>query len=190
MLILPLHLSLYTGIVGLVFSALGVLTSGIVLSKFRPSARSIVMWNVITTLCTCLIYFSYSWMGCAASDRATDMTTLQMFNQGNATDSCNSNCHCDYVKYSPICGEDGMTYISPCHAGCTDIVMGKGSIVGYGNCSCVANSLGLYKGSASPGSCKVDCMNWQSFYLFMAFTCLNNFLSASGIAGSVLIGVR
>lgn len=32
--------------------------------------------------------------------------------------SCNSNCHCDYVKYSPVCGENNKTYISACHAGC------------------------------------------------------------------------
>jgi Kazal-type serine protease inhibitor domain len=31
---------------------------------------------------------------------------------------CNSDCHCEFVKYSPVCGNDGMTYISACHAGC------------------------------------------------------------------------
>lgn len=182
--------SLYTGLVGLIFSALGVLSSGIVLSRFRPSARKIVLWNVITTLCTCFIYFSYNWMGCAASDRATEMTTLQMINQRSGADSCSSQCHCDFVKYSPVCGEDGLTYISPCHAGCKDIVSGSAGIVGYTNCSCISNIGGLYRGSAFPGSCKVNCYNWSSFYIFMAVLCLNNFLSASGISGSVLIGVR
>lgn len=183
---------MFTGIVGLVFSALGVLSSGIILSRFKPSARKIVFWNVLTTLCTCVIFFSYNFMGCAESDRATSMTVMQM----NSTEDCNANCHCDYVKYSPICGDDGLTYISPCHAGCSEMSFGEnGGITGFSNCSCVMkmNELNLSiggGGSATRGSCIVDCWNWRSFYLFMAFKCLNNFLSASGVAGSVLIGVR
>lgn len=47
----------------------------------------------------------------------------------NISFSCNSNCHCDYVKYSPVCGEDGNTYISACHAGCTEQIMENGQKV-------------------------------------------------------------
>ena len=36
--------------------------------------------------------------------------------------TCNNDCMCDGVKYKPICGVDGITYFSPCHAGCNDSV--------------------------------------------------------------------
>lgn len=36
------------------------------------------------------------------------------------TTPCNQDCHCNYVKYSPVCTSDGRTFISPCHAGCKD----------------------------------------------------------------------
>lgn len=128
-------------------------------------------------------------MGCEASDQATHLTVQQL---NGTIGSCTSNCHCDFVKYSPVCGEDGLTYLSPCHAGCTGATYrldGEGSVQGYENCSCIDGSVGG-GGSAIPGSCKVDCWDWKALYLFMAFNCLNNFLSSSGVAGSILVGVR
>lgn len=31
---------------------------------------------------------------------------------------CNSDCSCDKNQWEPICGGNGVTYISPCLAGC------------------------------------------------------------------------
>lgn len=173
---------------GLIFSGIGVLASGIVLSKFKPSARKIVIWNVMTTVITGMVFLTYNWIGCDASDEATLMTTSQML-ELNTTDSCSSLCNCEFVKYSPVCGEDGVSYISACHAGCTEVEgsSNRGALT-YSNCSCVMDLDGKPGGWAKTGSCKVDCS--RPFYIFLAFKCLNNFLSSSGIAGTILIGVR
>lgn len=32
--------------------------------------------------------------------------------------ACNNGCGCSRSEFSPICGVDGITYYSPCHAGC------------------------------------------------------------------------
>lgn len=56
-----------------------------------------------------LIFFSLSLL----------LLILLVFSPGSLS-TCNSDCSCDYVKYSPICGENGNTYISACHAGCTE----------------------------------------------------------------------
>ena len=40
--------------------------------------------------------------------------------------ACNRNCSCltNKKSYSPVCGADQLSYISPCHAGCSHSVNG------------------------------------------------------------------
>ena len=33
---------------------------------------------------------------------------------------CYSNCSCPEGGYNPVCGSDGVEYVSPCNAGCTN----------------------------------------------------------------------
>jgi len=36
------------------------------------------------------------------------------------TDACHINCGCSQQDlFDPICGKDGITYFSPCYAGCS-----------------------------------------------------------------------
>lgn len=32
--------------------------------------------------------------------------------------TCFSDCNCNIYDYQPVCGEDNVTYFSPCLAGC------------------------------------------------------------------------
>ena len=50
----------------------------------------------------------------------------------NLTASCNFGCECDMNDVQPVCGSNGLTYFSPCHAGCS-----QGSTSGnFSNCAC------------------------------------------------------
>lgn len=37
---------------------------------------------------------------------------------------CNNNCECQTDSFTPVCGADGVTYLSACFAGCSSTVSG------------------------------------------------------------------
>lgn len=57
-----------SGAIGILSSGLGIVTSGIVISKFKPSARSLAMWNFITESLEVVGHFVYIFLGCASED--------------------------------------------------------------------------------------------------------------------------
>ncbi|XP_037950487.1 solute carrier organic anion transporter family member 74D-like [Teleopsis dalmanni] len=138
--------SMVTGTVGLAFSAVGVLLSGFVISRYKPRARYMAAWNVIVGFLTVAGILCYSMIGCPGNEQS-----IVVNNNNGGLDSgptCNSACHCDYVRYSPVCGENNMTYISPCHAGCKKVHIGnKGKKIFY-DCSCIPT--GSKNSSAKP----------------------------------------
>lgn len=36
---------------------------------------------------------------------------------------CNKNCECQTDSFTPVCGADGITYLSACFAGCNSTVL-------------------------------------------------------------------
>lgn len=43
----------------------------------------------------------------------------------NLTSDCNRDCQCSASSIEPICGSNGITYFSPCHAGCKNFKLDK-----------------------------------------------------------------
>lgn len=192
------YFSFYTGTVAFVFTAIGILSSGLIISKFKPSARKMAAWNVMVGILTTIGYFSYTKLGCAANDNAVVINFGPTIGGSSSSLSqlmptCNSDCHCDFVKYAPVCGEDQRTYISACHAGCTERTVfdatRNATRTVFENCLCISglNNVTDY-GTATPGACPIDCS--KEFYTFLFVMCMLKFLGAAGMSTNFLVGVR
>lgn len=128
---------------------------------------------------------SYISLGCSDNDRATIIAQPLTIN----STSCMSACNCEYVKYTPICGVDGNTYISPCHAGCSDLLLANGTKI-YNNCECIGSYdvMDGYDFQAKDGPCPVDCQ--QSLHHFIIATCILLLAQSSGRTSNFLVGIR
>lgn len=133
-LLTPSFANKMTGFTSTIASAVGLLTAGIVITIFKPRARYLAGWNIVTSIISAIGLMTYGFLGCPANNNAMILNKLSQYfdryrhlnifysffssNSSMKSSACNFECHCDFVKYSPVCGMNGVTYISACHAGC------------------------------------------------------------------------
>uniref|UniRef100_A0AAQ6IF13 Solute carrier organic anion transporter family member n=1 Tax=Anabas testudineus TaxID=64144 RepID=A0AAQ6IF13_ANATE len=101
---------------------------------------------------------------------------------------CNSGCLCSRREWDPVCGENGITYVSPCLAGCTSS-SGAGRNTVFGNCRCVALA-DTQSGNltATLGQCPIRESCDKIFPYFLALSVLSSFIiSLGGTPGFMLL---
>ncbi|CAL7943801.1 unnamed protein product [Xylocopa violacea] len=171
--------------------------------------RPLLAWNVFVGLCFVAGQILFIFLGCSdVGIEGLDLETMQM----NLTSSCNVDCNCDGVKYSPVCHvATRTTFFSACHAGCRTIISDKE----FGNCSCLplsdswdfdghvgytsddrpqdqsiytngSHAISFDKVRAGP--CTNDCS--RPYLLFTILTCVIQTLACSGKIGNVLVNYR
>jgi uncharacterized membrane protein YqjE len=65
--------NMITGTVSLVFAAVGLLSAGIVITVFKPRARYLAMWNIVSSIFSVFGVIAYGYFSCTASSNSLIM---------------------------------------------------------------------------------------------------------------------
>lgn len=146
--------SVFTGSIAIPGACIGIFMGGCFLKRFQLTPRGAVQFVLVSNLVCLSCYTLLFFLGCENVKMAG--TTIPYYNssahmaqtsaepfQVNLTAACNFGCECRMTDVEPVCGNNGLTYFSPCHAGCTAF----SSTANYTNCACVhANVTNFYAG--------------------------------------------
>ncbi|XP_031628442.1 solute carrier organic anion transporter family member 74D-like [Contarinia nasturtii] len=172
--------SAFTGLITNIAKAIGMMLAGIIITKYKPNASSLYFWNVFIGLITLCCMISYTQLGC-------DNNHSLLLNQSIV--SCNDNCNCEDISYSPVCDlSTSTTYFSACHAGCKTFDE-KYNV--YNNCSCTegaSNELQSKEHQVASGGCVENCDS--DYYAYTFISMISYFLSSTTTLSFFLISIR
>ncbi|XP_053287220.1 solute carrier organic anion transporter family member 2A1 [Pleuronectes platessa] len=146
--------SLLVGAVNLPAVAVGMLIGGLIMKKAGLSLKTIPRFSVVMLTTSTLICIPLFFMGCPTQN-VYEVNHFQN-EQSRPLSTCNSNCSCPASAFNPVCGSDGIEYISPCHAGCTNFTKEPSNSLRvqlYTDCRCISGG----QGHARPAGCSNSC---------------------------------
>nr|XP_044995462.1 solute carrier organic anion transporter family member 1C1 isoform X3 [Jaculus jaculus] len=181
------------GLINIPAVALGVLSGGIVMKKFRLGLCGASKLYLGSSVVGYLLFLSLFALGCENSDVAGLTVSYQgtkpvSYHERALFSDCNSRCKCSETKWEPMCGENGITYASACFAGCQTSKRSGKNLMFY-NCTCVGISASKSgNGSGLVGRCQKDNGCPETFLYFLVLSVITSYtLSLGGIPGYILL---
>ncbi|KAM9311922.1 solute carrier organic anion transporter family member 3A1 [Gastrophryne carolinensis] len=172
------------GMTAIPCACLGIFLGGLLVKKLSLSALGAIRMAMLVNLVSTACYVSFLFLGCDTGPVAG--ITVPYGNTSSSGSSighsspCNSGCECHNDSFTPVCGSDGITYLSGCFAGCS-----KANLSG---CSCVT-SVPPENSTVVPGKCpSPGCQ--EAFLTFLCVMCVCSMIGAMAQTPSVIILIR
>ncbi|KAG7189363.1 hypothetical protein KM043_017013 [Ampulex compressa] len=181
------HANMISGVGGILVMGLGIIISGVFILRAKPNARFVAAWIAFTAVVYAIGMGVLMFIGCPMDDFAGLVSHSDGISSFEPT--CEATCDCDRNKFSPICGGDGKTYFSACHAGCSNYTVADGKVSSFYNCQCIGQNLTIPEAlsTATIGYCQLECSNfWVYMILFSVFV----FIHSTSEVGSMLLILR
>uniref|UniRef100_H3CLK0 Solute carrier organic anion transporter family member n=1 Tax=Tetraodon nigroviridis TaxID=99883 RepID=H3CLK0_TETNG len=179
------------GVINIPAVALGIFSGGLLMKKMKLNIMEAAKFAFGTSLIGYLLSLIFFAMSCENAKVAgvtvsyNSVDTISYDRHSEFT-GCNSDCFCSANDWDPICGENGITYVSPCLAGCTSSA-GSGKNTVFSNCSCIGVAGNF---TASTGQCHHtdDCDSM--FPYFLALSVITSFIISLGGTPGYMILIR
>uniref|UniRef100_A0A8D0XDH3 Solute carrier organic anion transporter family member n=2 Tax=Sus scrofa TaxID=9823 RepID=A0A8D0XDH3_PIG len=181
------------GLINIPAVALGIFSGGIVMKKFKIGVCGASKLYLGSSVLGYLLFLSLFALGCENSDVAGLTVTYQgtkpvSYHERALFSDCNSRCKCSETKWEPMCGENGITYVTACLAGCQTST-GSGKTTIFYNCTCVGTAASKSGNSSGMvGRCQKDNGCPRMFLYFLIISVITSYtLSLGGIPGYILL---
>uniref|UniRef100_A0AAQ4P5K0 Solute carrier organic anion transporter family member n=1 Tax=Gasterosteus aculeatus aculeatus TaxID=481459 RepID=A0AAQ4P5K0_GASAC len=170
------------GIMNLPAVALGIITGGFVLKRFKLGVIGAARVSVTASVGSLCLFFIQIFIYCDKAEVAGLTVSYQgdsqvSYNQQTMISQCNMACSCSVKHWDPVCAQNGITYASPCLAGCQTSTGGKMMTPGMNM-------------SAVLGQCPRRSNCDYNFKIYMALSVLGSFISACGGTPGYIVLLR
>uniref|UniRef100_A0A8C6HJW8 Solute carrier organic anion transporter family member n=1 Tax=Mus spicilegus TaxID=10103 RepID=A0A8C6HJW8_MUSSI len=179
----------FIGLYTLPTICIGYLISGFIMKKFKITVKKAAYLAFCLSLCEYLFGFCNFLIACdnvPVSGLTISYEGVQhpLYVENNVLADCNTRCSCLTKTWDPVCGDNGLSYMSACHAGCEKSV-GTGINMVFQNCSCIGSS---GNSSAVLGLCEKgpECANKLQHFLILSVF-LSVIYSLSAIPGYTVL---
>uniref|UniRef100_A0A674P1P9 Solute carrier organic anion transporter family member n=1 Tax=Takifugu rubripes TaxID=31033 RepID=A0A674P1P9_TAKRU len=179
------------GVINIPAVALGIFSGGLLMKKMKLNIMEAAKFAFGTSLIgyfLSLIFFAMSCDNAKVAGVTVSYNSMETisYDKHSVFTGCNSDCFCSASDWDPICGDNGITYVSPCLAGCTSSA-GSGKNTVFSNCSCIG-AAGNF--TASTGQCHHtdDCD--RMFPYFLALSVITSFIISLGGTPGYMILIR